>query len=238
MQRYLIICLLFLIATCVSAKGVVMDDINILISATCRNNPDCRFAGEDIFLDIRIQNNTYGNLAMPLAYLKARGPSMKLTDRKTGNWFDAPTNLADAALSTQFETLAPNETAQLEWVIMPSDLQQLNPVDVDVDADVEISIGFEGKINDRPVIASGVDMLHITGSKKRKKPTPQASTPSVPPGTQGGHPCPQTGWWHTPAKAGSRRYFKEGTVMPEIKGSGYGATFWQWSHDQETPKLQ
>jgi len=53
-----------------------------------------------------------------------------------------------------------------------------------------------------------------------------------------GELCPETGWWHTPAKAGSRRYFKEGTVMPEMKGSDYGATYWQWSHDQEMPKLR
>ncbi len=53
-----------------------------------------------------------------------------------------------------------------------------------------------------------------------------------------GQPCPETGWWHTPAKAGSRRYFKQGTVMPEMKGSDYGATYWQWSHDQEMPNLR
>lgn len=41
----------------------------------------------------------------------------------------------------------------------------------------------------------------------------------------GGQPCPQAGWWHTPAKAGSRRYFKVGDVMPVIEGSAYGETF-------------
>lgn len=55
--------------------------------------------------------------------------------------------------------------------------------------------------------------------------------------TPGGQPCPQAGWWFTPAKQGSRRYFNSGEVMPIIEGSDYGATFWQWDIDQTAPKL-
>jgi len=53
----------------------------------------------------------------------------------------------------------------------------------------------------------------------------------------GGESCPRAGWWLTPAKAGSRRYFKVGEVMPVIDGSSYGSTFWQWDVDQSSPKL-
>lgn len=49
--------------------------------------------------------------------------------------------------------------------------------------------------------------------------------------------CPQSGWWFTPAKAGSRRYFKAGEVMPSVESSSYGATFWQWETDQAAPEL-
>lgn len=52
-----------------------------------------------------------------------------------------------------------------------------------------------------------------------------------------GKPATQSGYWHTPAKQGSRRYFKQGDVFPEIEGSAYGATFWQWSPDQSAPAL-
>lgn len=48
----------------------------------------------------------------------------------------------------------------------------------------------------------------------------------------GGETCPEEGWWHTPAKAGSRRYFKVGELMPVIQGSAWGATFWQWDASQ------
>jgi hypothetical protein len=49
-------------------------------------------------------------------------------------------------------------------------------------------------------------------------------------------PCPETGWWFTPAQTNSRRFFKEGAIMPALD-SDYGATFWQWSPDQSAPTL-
>jgi hypothetical protein len=61
--------------------------------------------------------------------------------------------------------------------------------------------------------------------------------PSGPDRTPGGELCPQAGWWFTPALKGSRRYFKQGEVMPVIEGSDYGSTFWQWDVDQSAPKL-
>jgi hypothetical protein len=52
-----------------------------------------------------------------------------------------------------------------------------------------------------------------------------------------GRACPRAGWWFTPAKQASRRYFKQGDVFPEFEGGAYGATFWQWSPDQSCPSL-
>lgn len=46
-----------------------------------------------------------------------------------------------------------------------------------------------------------------------------------------GHPCPREGWWFTPAKAGSRRFFVVGQVMPAFT-TDYGATIWQWDEQQ------
>ena len=53
----------------------------------------------------------------------------------------------------------------------------------------------------------------------------------------GGERVPQSGWWYTPAKEGSRRYFAKDAVFPVIEGSHYGETLWQWSPDQSSPKL-
>jgi hypothetical protein len=46
---------------------------------------------------------------------------------------------------------------------------------------------------------------------------------------KGGSVCPETGWWQTPAKAGSLRYFEAGEIMPIIETSQWGETYWHWS---------
>jgi hypothetical protein len=48
---------------------------------------------------------------------------------------------------------------------------------------------------------------------------------------EAGQPCPREGWWFTPAKAGSRRFFVVGQVMPAFT-TDYGATLWQWDEQQ------
>lgn len=49
---------------------------------------------------------------------------------------------------------------------------------------------------------------------------------------KGGQPCPQAGYWTTPAQLDSRRLFKAGEIMPTFEHSAYGATIWQWSEEQ------
>jgi hypothetical protein len=48
---------------------------------------------------------------------------------------------------------------------------------------------------------------------------------------EAGQPCPQEGYWFTPASPSSRRPFKRGELMPEFT-SGYGLTIWQWDENQ------
>ena len=55
-------------------------------------------------------------------------------------------------------------------------------------------------------------------------------THSQPP-VHAGQPCPKAGYWFSPAQQNSRRYFKQGELMPEFKGSSWGATIWYWSSD-------
>jgi len=45
------------------------------------------------------------------------------------------------------------------------------------------------------------------------------------------NPCPREGWWHTPAQPGSRRLFKTGELMPDLR-TDYGATIWEWDAQQ------
>lgn len=50
---------------------------------------------------------------------------------------------------------------------------------------------------------------------------------------EAGQPCPQEGWWVSPARANSRRRFELNDTMPEL-GGDYGATIWQWDVDQSS----
>jgi hypothetical protein len=51
---------------------------------------------------------------------------------------------------------------------------------------------------------------------------------------ESGQPCPKAGYWFTPAQANSRRYFKQGEVMPAFEDSRWGATLWYWSGEENT----
>ncbi len=57
---------------------------------------------------------------------------------------------------------------------------------------------------------------------------PAAGAKSIALRCEAGQPCPQTGYWFTPAKQGSRKAFKAGETMPAIKDSPWGATIWYW----------
>lgn len=58
-----------------------------------------------------------------------------------------------------------------------------------------------------------------------------ASPDSVALRCEAGQPCPRDGFWFTPAKADSRRYFKHGEIVPAL-GGDYGLTIWQWDERQ------
>ncbi|MBX3627903.1 MAG: DUF1911 domain-containing protein [Rhizobacter sp.] len=49
-------------------------------------------------------------------------------------------------------------------------------------------------------------------------------------------PCPRNGFWFTPAQANSRRYFKQGDLMPDV-GGDFGVTIWQLDQNQDPPRL-
>ncbi|MFG6469342.1 PoNe immunity protein domain-containing protein [Roseateles sp. BYS87W] len=49
---------------------------------------------------------------------------------------------------------------------------------------------------------------------------------------EGGQPCPQAGFWSTPAQANSRRRFAANELMPAVEGSSWGATIWYWDDAQ------
>ena len=80
-----------------------------------------------------------------------------------------------------------------------------------------------------PVGGSDIQALVATLSASASSESKRNNVPA-------NQPCPEAGWWFTPAQANSRRYFKQGEIMPSV-GGDYGETFWQWSPDQSAPTL-
>jgi hypothetical protein len=104
--------------------------------------------------------------------------------------------------------------------------KELNPPQRD-DLDVEfVRTGFDDTVwpAQREALNPGLEWHHPIGSAYA--PTRIAH----------GQPCNRAGFWFTPAKVGSRKYFKVGDVMPEV-GGDYGSTIWQMDTNQEPPKL-
>lgn len=56
---------------------------------------------------------------------------------------------------------------------------------------------------------------------------PEGAGPAAVLRCEANQPCPRSGFWFTPARAGSRQRFEQGQVMPEV-GGDYGTTIWQW----------
>ena len=94
---------------------------------------------------------------------------------------------------------------------------------------------FGGRLSARPVTKSARTGQNTGTSRMNRLPVVSASNDPL--RIPAGKPATQNGYWFTPAKQDSRRYFKQGDVFPDIEGSSYGATFWQWSPDQSAPSL-
>lgn len=71
----------------------------------------------------------------------------------------------------------------------------------------------------------------VARTERDDKPTSTALIQTESHRTPGGNACPASGFYFTPASAGSRRYFEKGTLMPCFNSS-YGATIWQWDDQQ------
>ncbi|WP_343729595.1 hypothetical protein [Duganella sp.] len=85
----------------------------------------------------------------------------------------------------------------------------------------------------RPCSWIYVEQLH--GQPMDWQDSSETATPTGGPRVDAGAPCPQAGYYFTPAKSDSRRHFVVGETMPEVGGQ-YGYTIWQWDSNQEDTK--
>ena len=116
-----------------------------------------------------------------------------------------------------------------------TDRQGFDPGDED-DPDCALAILGKQAYTQRPCKWYFVEMIDGQYDDETDIAEPETITAPHRPNVPAGQPCPEAGWWFTPAKPDSRRSFKQGETMPSV-GGDYGQTFWQWSPDQSAPKL-
>lgn len=75
---------------------------------------------------------------------------------------------------------------------------------------------------------AGEDMTPYYENQPKAKPELTSQARGRCPANQ---PCPKSGFWFTHAKADSRAYFKQGTIMPDYPNNHWGNVIWQFDGD-------
>lgn len=134
------------------------DDI-IRISASCPDNPECFYdEGEDMPLDIRIENISGQAIPFPLAYVRRSGIFIEVVDRKTQDDIPLRRPVPRTDLLKELTVFAPGEALTVDWTLTPFDLEQFGST---VNLDAVIEVMAEVEIGGKELTALGSDTLHI-----------------------------------------------------------------------------
>ena len=135
-------------------------DSALTVKAACRDADPCAWRGDDLFLAIRLVNTRADPVAIPLAYLKKTGPSIRLVDARSGADTQLRTNLADPDLRRSLTVVPSGEAVVFDWVVHESELLQFG---AEVDLTAEITVFGELAVNGVKERFEARDALRITG---------------------------------------------------------------------------
>jgi len=156
--------LLVFLPACNLVKDKPMTNELLTVTAKCRENDQCLFEGQDMFLDISITNNSEKAIGFPLAYLQKTGPIIRLIDTRTKVETNLKTSLADFDLREEFTLIQPGKAVLVEWVISSYELQQFGGDFVDIS--VEITVMAQIQVSGKQVDFRGTDTLRIVSKDK------------------------------------------------------------------------
>ena len=157
--------LCLLLMACASVPEIAPMPQPLTITVTCKDNPSCVFRDEDLFLDIAVTNTTAGTIGFPLAFVQKTGPSIRLSDRRTGQETNLRTTAADFALKDDLTPIAPGGAARIAWLITVFELRQMGGADVDLDA--EVTVGARIARDGQRVPVLGKATLRIVEKRAR-----------------------------------------------------------------------
>jgi len=138
--------LLVLFLGCAQTTDNAMNTQILTVSVSCRDNPDCLFTDQDMFVDIRMTNEQDADVRIPIEYLRKSGPFVKLIDARTKAVTSLKGNLADPALRAVLTSIPPHGSVIIEWVITADELRHFGPrVDLTAEFTVKSAILIGGK---------------------------------------------------------------------------------------------
>lgn len=162
MRTCLLAALVLAAVACGPTRKPSTNDEVMGVSVSCRDSAECAFDGYEMTIDVKITNRGRHEIALPMEYLKKRGPTIELTDVTTHRESCTRPNLVDPELLSQMTRLSPGQSTSMEWVITEFELRQFNHENVNVLAHVTVRTKVQSE--GRAVEVKGSDVLHIVGS--------------------------------------------------------------------------
>lgn len=161
----LAICLAFFICCAnVPAAGAAP----LSISIKCPANPNCVFDGQDMELEIIIQNRSGVDVGLNLDYIRRAGPYIELIDAKTGRRMDLHVGLVSNELLKNFHMLSPMQSVRLNETIKAYEITTFREKSIDL----TIKVAFPGNIrvgNDEPESFDDIGLIRIVDKSGLRK---------------------------------------------------------------------
>lgn len=134
----------------------------IELHARCIDDAQCRFLGDDVRVELELRNSGRNNVSLPVAFLRKRGPAVRLVDRHSGKEKQLRRNPVDGLMLKDLETLAPGQSVRFTWPITPKEITDFALRPIDLDAVFGLNITPERKGADATIIRA---RLHIVDGR-------------------------------------------------------------------------
>ncbi len=139
------------------------------IEVRCPSHKACAFFGHDLDLEIHIRNTGKVAVEFPLAFLRTKGPVLRLVSNLTGAETFLRNRPGDLARKGELTPILPGRSVHLGWVITAEELRQFGEA---VDVTAEVTIATEIRTRGKRLPFRGVHAIRITSARPGKPPAP------------------------------------------------------------------
>jgi hypothetical protein len=115
------------------------------LHARCPNGDPCRFTDKAVVVELELHNNGSEAVQLPLAYIRRRGPSVRMYDNQSGNATSLRTPLVAPALHGELQELAAGESVYFGFPVKPQEIGRFvrRPVDLRLEFAINLAPGAD-----------------------------------------------------------------------------------------------